>query len=86
VRSPEDEADDWIGDLGPAEMAEPAPEPEPERPPRRQPGRFPPVATLRVRLLVAVALAVAAKAAVTDYPEWETGQFAIMTAGMEPAQ
>jgi hypothetical protein len=75
--------DALVGDLGPAEVAA---EPEPARPPRRQPGRFPPVAALRVRLLVAVALAVAAKAAVTDYPEWETGQFAIMTAGMEPAQ
>ena len=76
-----DPVDLLVGDLVLAELAEP----EPERAPRRQPGRCPPIAVLRVGLLVADALAVAAKAAITVYPEWETGQFAIVDAGIGAA-
>jgi hypothetical protein len=72
---------EWVGDLGPAEQ------PEPERAPRRQPGRFfPGIAAFHVLPVVAGALVMAAKAKVTVYPDWPTGNLPIVVAELGAAR
>jgi hypothetical protein len=77
VLTPEDEADAWVGDLGPAEMAGPEPQKLRDR------AESDPLVT---SLPAAESTALAAPKRDTAYPEWATGQFAIVDAEIGGAQ